>query len=250
MTKKRCKTSRFFKEVLTIAACFLFSLFFFGYLGATVLNEILKNNPFALFWAWTIIGFFATTAVFYIHSANKKALREALKNSNIDARTGLHNDRFIPDAISIVFSNAMRISQGKDSCYFCCALLDVDDFKNINDSHGYNAGNAALRIVAKKLKKSVRGDDIAIRYAGDEFLVIFAATNPALLIKKLYLAFKEPAVFYAQNEEEVLITVSIGWGRMPISKQHRQNEFELYEKVFAQANVILKKRKKKKGIKR
>jgi diguanylate cyclase (GGDEF)-like protein len=54
------------------------------------------------------------------------------------------------------------------------ALIDVDDFKAINDLHSHGAGDAALRGIADVLRQSVRDYDVAARLGGDEFVVLFA----------------------------------------------------------------------------
>ena len=59
------------------------------------------------------------------------------------------------------------------------ALLDLDNFKRINDNHGHQAGDEVLRRVASRLLSAVRGDDAICRLGGDEFLVLMADTDAA-----------------------------------------------------------------------
>jgi len=60
------------------------------------------------------------------------------------------------------------------------ALLDLDNFKRINDTRGHQAGDEALRRVASRLLSTVRGDDAICRLGGDEFLVLMADTHAAI----------------------------------------------------------------------
>jgi len=65
---------------------------------------------------------------------------------------------------------------------FSLLILDVDDFKKINDELGHLAGDIALRKVAKAIKKSIRKSDIAIRWGGEEFLLLLPHTADPLPI--------------------------------------------------------------------
>ena len=60
---------------------------------------------------------------------------------------------------------------------YVLALLDVDHFKQINDRHGHLFGDRALRAVADAVQRAIRGDDIAVRYGGEEFLVVLPGTR-------------------------------------------------------------------------
>jgi diguanylate cyclase (GGDEF)-like protein len=55
------------------------------------------------------------------------------------------------------------------------AILDLDDFKPVNDTYGHDTGDIVLQVVAERLRSAVRDDDLAVRYGGDEFAVVFAA---------------------------------------------------------------------------
>ena len=58
------------------------------------------------------------------------------------------------------------------------AIIDLDGFKSVNDTHGHEAGDAVLRIVAQRIVGAVRQDDLVVRLGGDEFAVVFAAGTP------------------------------------------------------------------------
>ena len=62
---------------------------------------------------------------------------------------------------------------------FCVAVLDIDHFKRINDTYGHPAGDAVIRIVGEEIRRCIRGGDIAVRYGGEEFLVMMPGTPAA-----------------------------------------------------------------------
>ena len=61
---------------------------------------------------------------------------------------------------------------------FTVALLDIDHFKRINDNHGHGTGDDVLRLVGEQILQAVRGGDVAVRYGGEEFLVLMPSTPP------------------------------------------------------------------------
>ncbi|CAN5282645.1 hypothetical protein BH11PSE4_BH11PSE4_23140 [soil metagenome] len=95
-------------------------------------------------------------------------LREALRRqAERDPLTGLHNRRFLEDAMVREIACSSR-----DGRALAVAMLDIDHFKAINDSHGHEAGDAVLRGLGKVLKEVTRETDIVGRFGGEEFLLV------------------------------------------------------------------------------
>ena len=93
-----------------------------------------------------------------------------------DALTGLYNRRAFNERLKQECARAKR-AQGR----FCLLTLDINQFKTINDLHGHQAGDHALKLVAKSLKKSVRDHDLCFRTGGDEFCVLLVDADEASL---------------------------------------------------------------------
>ena len=87
-----------------------------------------------------------------------------------DALTGLFNRRYIDIVLEQHFSLFQRIGQR-----FGVTQVDIDDFKQINDSFGHATGDEALRFVATTLSDGTRKMDLLARYGGDEFVIVSAA---------------------------------------------------------------------------
>ncbi|MFC1468059.1 GGDEF domain-containing protein [Verrucomicrobiota bacterium] len=92
----------------------------------------------------------------------------------LDSLTGLYNRRFFEEALTNALAVAERYKQP-----LSLILLDIDDFKSINDRHGYTAGDQALKTFAQMLNDTCREADIVCRYGGDEFAVILTNTTKA-----------------------------------------------------------------------
>ncbi len=100
-------------------------------------------------------------------------LRETLRNQSIrDALTGLFNRRYLEESLEREISRAIR-----DKTSVAILMLDVDHFKEFNDTFGHQAGDAALRTLGEFLKKTTRGEDIICRYGGEEFALVFNGSS-------------------------------------------------------------------------
>ncbi len=104
--------------------------------------------------------------------ANLK-LRESLKQQSIrDPLTNLFNRRYMEETLDREFSRAARHKRP-----LSVILMDFDNFKTFNDQHGHDAGDVLLKEFGRSLQRQVRGEDVACRFGGEEFLLILAETN-------------------------------------------------------------------------
>jgi|GEM_PF-290043 len=71
---------------------------------------------------------------------------------------------------------AARVNAAREGDQFTVAVLDLDHFKLINDTHGHAAGDEVIRIAAEEIRRGVRGSDVAARFGGEEFLLLMPAT--------------------------------------------------------------------------
>ncbi len=90
----------------------------------------------------------------------------------IDALTGLYNRRFAEQRLAAEVARSARKGHP-----LMVALLDLDEFKHINDTHGHPAGDLVLQEFASALNRAIRGGDLAVRMGGDEFLLILPECN-------------------------------------------------------------------------
>ena len=89
-----------------------------------------------------------------------------------DPLTGLYNRRYFDRALEQALKDMRRTSMPH-----CLALMDLDEFKPVNDVYGHDAGDAMLKAVAQSLSRQIRSGDLLARIGGDEFAVIFHECN-------------------------------------------------------------------------
>jgi len=151
--------------------------------------------------------------------ANARLYEHVRNLSETDGLTGLLNSRCLTSRTEGMLAQAV-IRKEPASLLF----LDCDDFKGINDRFGHMAGDKFLRDFAKTLKDGVRENDIVIRYAGDEFVVLLPNADLNLGTKvasRLLESFHEAR----QREEfDVFTTVSVGLATFP---EHARSAEEL-----------------------
>ncbi len=144
----------------------------------------------------------------------RKKLEEDIKESITkleslairDGLTGLYNHRHFREAIRQEYKKATRHMQP-----LSCIMLDLDQFKAVNDSHGHQFGDFVLAQSAEILKRLVRDTDFLARYGGEEFFIILPSTDldgAFILAERIRVAFANN-IFKKGNIADV-VTVSIG----------------------------------------
>lgn len=116
----------------------------------------------------------------------------------IDLLTGAYSRGFFEDCLDSI-----------KKCSAVC-LVDVDEFKRINDNYGYSVGDSVLKGVTDVIRKRIRNDDILIRYGGDEFLLIFADIPKDVFITKMELIRDDIDLLTVAENPKLRISISMG----------------------------------------
>jgi two-component system, cell cycle response regulator len=129
-----------------------------------------------------------------------------------DALTGLHNRRYMESHLGTLVEQA--VSRAKP---ISVLVLDIDFFKSINDTHGHAAGDDVLKEFSQRLRKAVRGIDLACRYGGEEFVVVMPDTDigvATVVAERLRRRIASEPFAINQNSRTVQATISVGIAAM------------------------------------
>jgi diguanylate cyclase (GGDEF)-like protein len=105
---------------------------------------------------------------------NARLVQQLRDAAETDSVTGVYSHRHLQDRLRQETARAARARTP-----LSVLMVDLDDFKGVNDEHGHQAGDRVLRAIAGALRDAVRGGDIVARYGGDEFVVLMPDTDAA-----------------------------------------------------------------------
>jgi diguanylate cyclase (GGDEF)-like protein/putative nucleotidyltransferase with HDIG domain len=157
---------------------------------------------------------------------NSIVFEQTQEDSLTDPLTGLPNTRFMFMHLTRELARAERLKSE-----VALLVMDLDNFKDINDSHGHHIGDRALREVATVLRAGIRPYDICVRYAGDEFIVVLSGCGQDEAERKRAELQRgvDQVVFEARPGRRVPLAISVGAAIYP-------QDGESYESLLATAD--------------
>jgi diguanylate cyclase (GGDEF)-like protein/putative nucleotidyltransferase with HDIG domain len=157
---------------------------------------------------------------------NSIVFEQTQEDSLTDPLTGLPNTRFMFMHLTRELARAERLK-----AEVALLVMDLDNFKEINDNHGHHVGDRALREVATVLRSGIRPYDICVRYAGDEFIVVLSGCGAEEAERKrmeLQNAVDE-VLFEARPGRRLPLAISVGAALYP-------QDGDTYESLLATAD--------------
>jgi len=154
-----------------------------------------------------------------------------------DGLTGIYNRQHFERLGTTEFLRAKRFNT-----YLTLVMIDIDDFKNINDTYGHIAGDFVLKEVALFLSKQIRDFDVLARFGGDEFVILMHNTKQVeaqTLVDRLDNTLCDLKILF----EKDLISISASFGITQL------NEEEKFEKVLVAADKRLYEKKRNRSLK-
>jgi len=158
-----------------------------------------------------------------------------LRSGFTDVLTGWNNRRYLHVRLNEELARARR-----DATTLTCLMLDIDHFKQVNDTFGHAAGDEVIKEIAQRIELQVRASDVAARYGGEEFVILLPNTDTSsgqLLAERVRAEIGSTPIDVGQ-EKSTGVTVSIG---IACTSPHRDDvDLKITgESLLARADVSL-----------
>jgi diguanylate cyclase len=160
------------------------------------------------------------------------------KVSRVDGMTGLYNRRFWEEQFVMEYKRDKRSESPS-----ALIMLDIDNFKKVNDTYGHPAGDEVIKTLAGIIKKAIRETDLAGRYGGEEFAVILPDTpvaNVEFVAERIRRLVEKCVVVY--DEINISFTVSIGIAGFKQTYKDSTQWLDMADKSLYQAKAAGKNR--------
>ncbi|WP_170287353.1 putative bifunctional diguanylate cyclase/phosphodiesterase [Halioglobus maricola] len=233
--------SRWIFVAVTVSA--IITVFLIGLANTTgvYIHQLQPGNLYTA--AMIIVILMVTSFAVWVFAEDMRATMERLSReihrvneSQFKIRELAHHDALtsLPNRLLAreQFEHALAVSQRTDT-KVCLMFMDLDDFKNVNDSFGHQGGDEFLQETAQRLISTVRTTDCVSRLGGDEFLIILESVDDAELMtsvaSKILQEVKKPV---AIGDSDIVVTASIGIAIAP-------DDGEDFDTICRQADIAM-----------
>ncbi|MBN9241537.1 MAG: PleD family two-component system response regulator [Mesorhizobium sp.] len=138
----------------------------------------------------------------------RASVTQTIEMAVTDGLTGLHNRRYLDSHLETLFDRAVARKRP-----LSLMITDLDRFKSINDTHGHDGGDDVLREFARRLRKNVRGIDLACRFGGEEFVVVMPDTEGEIaerVAERIRAEIEREPFAIGHDGKTIPVTVSVG----------------------------------------
>ena len=174
----------------------------------------------------------------------RDSVAQTIEMAVIDGLTGLHNRRYLDSHLQTLFDRSVARRRP-----LSLMITDLDRFKSINDTHGHDGGDDVLREFARRLRKNVRGIDLACRFGGEEFVVVMPDTEAHIAEKvaeRIRVGIEKEPFVIGSSGLSINVTVSVGVssirrGADTVEELMKRADVALYEAKTGGRNRVVAK---------
>ncbi|MFU0504541.1 PleD family two-component system response regulator [Pseudaminobacter sp. NGMCC 1.201702] len=174
----------------------------------------------------------------------RASVTQTIEMAVTDGLTGLHNRRYLDSHLQTLFDRAVARRRS-----LSVMITDLDRFKNVNDTYGHDGGDDVLREFARRLRKNVRGIDLACRYGGEEFVVVMPDTDGPVAEKvaeRIRAEIAQTPFPIGKDGKTLEVTISIGVsslrrGSDSVEDLMKRADVALYEAKIGGRNRVVAK---------
>ncbi|MCP4073355.1 MAG: GGDEF domain-containing protein [Hyphomicrobiales bacterium] len=171
----------------------------------------------------------------------QSSLKKSKQNEMKDALTNMYNRRYFDMLLADSISDA-----AESDTPMCLVMVDIDNFKKLNDRYGHLIGDEVLKFVATLLMKNVKGQDIPVRYGGEEFAIILPDTkiaNAMTLMERIRILLESAKLVLTKRQQSIgKVTASFGIAQIHSSEEPdeliQRADAKLYQAKDAGRNCI------------
>lgn len=174
----------------------------------------------------------------------RASVTQTIEMAVTDGLTGLHNRRYLDSHLQTLFERAVARRRP-----LSVMITDIDRFKSVNDTHGHDGGDDVLREFARRLRKNVRGIDLACRFGGEEFVVVMPDTEGHVAEKvaeRIRAEIAKEQFAIGQDGKTIAVTVSVGVSSLlkgldSVEAMMKRADLALYEAKSGGRNRVVAK---------
>lgn len=174
----------------------------------------------------------------------RASVTQTIEMAVTDGLTGLHNRRYLDSHLHTLFDRAVARRRA-----LSVMITDLDRFKTVNDTYGHDGGDDVLREFARRLRKNVRGIDLACRYGGEEFVIVMPDTDAGIAEKvaeRIRAEIAQTPFVVGKDGRSLKITISIGVsslrrGADTVEDLMKRADLALYEAKTGGRNRVVAK---------
>ena len=201
-----------FKAVFAIGLCILRIALYFIFYDSKSLVEISSRENNSLQIINTIVIFWSISVISYIYGRDSQELESKLIAYNEELKAMANTDK-----LTSLYNRRRAIEYIEECCKncgdkgFCLCICDIDFFKKVNDTYGHDAGDKVLQAIGKVFREEMEDKDMAARWGGEEFLLLFPDTNgDAAFIRLCEIRRKIKNIVVMKAGQEIRVTMTFG----------------------------------------